>query len=341
MKFPIISEQEMRALLTPQPGILRVVIDSDTRNEVDDQFAIAYALRSPERLKVEAVYAAPFTSMADIGLVPEATEPGKGMELSYQEILHLYELLGEPSDGRVFRGSTGYLTSSMAPIESAAACDLAERAMQNEEPLYVLAIGAITNIASAILLNPEIIKRIVVVWLGGQPHHHPYTIEFNLMQDILASRVIFDCGVPLVHIPCMGVASNLTTTPIELEHCIGASKIGSYLTEIVRESCKESDNPLPTINFFRDMYLKDMEDYPDSVRKISGIHGTSASRIIWDVSAIAYAVNPNWCPSRLVPSPILEDNMSWRHDNTRHLVRQCNFVYRNAIFGDMFTKLGR
>ncbi|MFQ9880863.1 MAG: hypothetical protein ACLRW4_21535 [Ruminococcus sp.] len=59
-----------------------------------------------------------------------------------------------------------------------------------------MAIGEITNVASAILMDPEIIKKMVVVWLSGQPLYWPHAIEFNLGQDVLASQVILDSGVP-------------------------------------------------------------------------------------------------------------------------------------------------
>ena len=111
MKFPVLTAQERAARLAPPTGKLRVVIDSDTYNEVDDQFAIAYALMSPERLNVEAVYAAPFSSAflakmmnADAG-IPMTANLQEGLEQSYQEILHLFSLLGRDPAGMVFRPS--------------------------------------------------------------------------------------------------------------------------------------------------------------------------------------------------------------------------------------------
>ena len=99
---------------------------------------------------------------------------------------------------RVFRGSTSYLPSETEPAVSDAAKDLAERAMEysEEHPLYVVAIAAITNVASALLLNPEIKNRIVLVWLGGNSIHWPNNREFNLYQDVAAARIVFGCGVP-------------------------------------------------------------------------------------------------------------------------------------------------
>ena len=301
MKFPCIPDVVRRDLLEPPSGKIRMVLDTDTYNEIDDQFAVAYALASPERLAVEALYAAPFHNARSTG-------PADGMEKSYEEILRLLERLGVPSDGFAFRGSTGYLPDWDHPCRSEAALDLVERAMATEDrPLYVVAIGAITNVASAILIDPAIIERIAVVWLGGQPLHWPSAREFNLGQDLPASRLLFDCGVPLVHIPCFGVASHLLTTLAELERYVqGQSAIGDYLVEIFKAHSKD--------------------------------HFAWAKEI-WDISAIAYLINHAWVPTELVHSPVLTDQMTWSVDHSRHLIRNATFVYRNPVFRDLFTKL--
>ena len=233
MKFPVLTAQERAARLAPPAGKLRVVIDSDTYNEVDDQFAIAYALMSPERLNVEAVYAAPFSSAflakmmnADAG-IPMTADLQEGLEQSYQDILHLFSLLGRDPAGMVFRGSPTYLTDRETPVESEAARDLVRRAHESDEPLYVIAIGEITNVASAILMDPSIIRKIVVVWLAGQPFHWPHTVEFNLGQDMLASQLMVECGVPLVLVPCMSVAAHVPVSAPELERPLqGTSRVG-------------------------------------------------------------------------------------------------------------------
>ena len=143
----------------------------------------------------------------------------------------------------------------------------------------MVAIGAITNVASAMLLEPEIIKKIVVVWLGGHAHYWPDTREFNLGQDVLAARIIFDSGVPLVQIPCMGVTTHLLTNISELEYYLdGKSQIGTYLTDIVR-------------NYTKDPY--------------------AWSKVIWDISTIAWLNNPDWVPTYLTHSPMVTDQVTW------------------------------
>lgn len=280
-----------------------MVLDTDTYNEVDDQFAVVYALRSPERLRVEALYAAPFHNSRSSG-------PGDGMEKSHEEILRLLSRMGAASGGLVHKGSPGFLSDWDHPHRSPAALDLAERAMSGDpdgEPLYVVAIGAITNVASAILIRPEIISRIVVVWLGGNPVHYHQTREFNLMQDVPSSRLIFDCGVPLVHVPCLGVASHLLTTVPELErHLAGKNAVCDFLVDTVK-------------GYHEDHFAWAKE--------------------IWDIATIGYLVNPEWVPSCLDHSPVLTDGLTWSVDKNRHLVRSAYFLRRNPIFADLFRKI--
>ena len=108
----------------------------DTYNEIDDQFALVYALLCPEKLNVEAVYAAPFTN-------DRSTGPGDRMEKSYEEILRLLERLHMDAEGFVYRGSTDYLSRGKPPQRSAAVDDLIRRAVAapDDDPLYVVAIG--------------------------------------------------------------------------------------------------------------------------------------------------------------------------------------------------------
>ncbi|HBP37284.1 MAG TPA: nucleoside hydrolase, partial [Clostridiales bacterium] len=142
MNFPKLASEQLLRRLNPPEGRIRMVLDTDTFNEIDDQFALAYALKSPERLLLEAVYAAPFYNDRSSG-------PADGMRKSYQEILNVFSLLDiDPAD-RVFTGSEDYLADEITPRESAAARDLVRLALSGgPEPLYVVAIGAITNVAS-------------------------------------------------------------------------------------------------------------------------------------------------------------------------------------------------
>ncbi len=97
--YPAISEGRRIEMLKPPAGRpVRMVFDTDTYNEIDDQFALVYALISPE-LDVKAVYAAPFKNSRSKG-------PKDGMEKSYEEILRILDKLDRSAEGFAFKGST-------------------------------------------------------------------------------------------------------------------------------------------------------------------------------------------------------------------------------------------
>ena len=291
-------------LQSPNSAV-RVVLDTDTANEIDDQFALVWALLSPDSLSLEAIYAAPF--YADWH--PGSKSPKDGMEKSYHEILKVLSLMDTPVSAPVYKGSSEFLPSHGQPAaDSEAVRDLIERARQ-PGLLYVVCIGAITNVASAILQTPDIIEDIVVIWLGSHASWWPNTAEFNHMQDIPAARVVFDSGVPLIHIPCMGVSSHLITSPEELQVHARGSRIGDFLHELVR-------------------------DYPAN-------RGTGWSKVIWDISTVAWLINEKWVPSQLVHSPIAQDDRTFSYNRDRHLIRQAYFVHRDVVFHDLFKKLSR
>ena len=289
--------------LQPPEGRIRLVLDTDAYNEIDDQFAIVYALLSKDKFDLQALYAAPFHNELSDG-------PKDGMEKSYEEIRRILERMDEPArDGFVFRGSERYLPGPRQPVDSEAARDLIAKAMAmpDGEPLYVAAIGAITNVASAILMEPRIIGKIVVVWLGGHALWWNDAAEFNLRQDVYAARTVLDCGVPLVLIPVLGVSSTLIATLPEIDAYVrGRGRIGDFLAERF-ESCS-----------------------PDHF---------GYSRVIWDISTIAYLLNPASVPTRWVPSPVLTDRLTWSRDSSRHLIRCATFVHRDEVFKDLFRKL--
>ncbi|MHC4726469.1 MAG: nucleoside hydrolase [Planctomycetota bacterium] len=303
-KFPAVSEsRRIEMLKPPKKRPVRMVFDTDTYNEIDDQFALVYTLISPE-LDVKAVYAAPFKNNRSKG-------PRDGMEKSYEEILRILQKLEISSEGFAFRGSTSYLKDLRNPERSPAAMDLIKRAKKSspEDPLYVAAVGAITNVSNAILIEPNIIHNIVVVWLGGNGHHWPHQREFNFRQDLNASRIIFDSGVPFVQLPCTPVVTHFTTTVPEMERYVGGrGEIGDYLLKIFKE------------------YRKDHFGW---------------SKVLWDMTAIAWIINDKWLPSDLVHSPIVTDNYTFSFDRSRHLIRSVNFVRRDSIFRDFFTKLDK
>ena len=239
-------------------GPIDVVIDTDTYNEIDDQFALAFLIKSKEKLNLAGIYAAPFFNQ-------NSSSPADGMEKSYNEIFNILSLMKRDDlKPLVKRGSEKYLPSEKEPVDSEAARDLAQKALRYspEKPLYVVSIGAITNIASALLMKPEIIDRVVIVWLGGNALDWPDTKEFNMYQDVASARVIFNSGAAVVQLPCMGVVSAFTATGPELEYWLrGKNDLCDYLVDYTTKSAIK-DGGLP-----------------------------NWSRVIWDVTAVGWLLD--------------------------------------------------
>lgn len=299
-------EQRLKNLEIPT-GPVDMVLDTDAYNEIDDQFAISYALHATEKLNVLALYAAPFFNN-------RSSSPADGMERSYQEILKLLRL--SKLECPVYRGSDRYLSDEQTPVASDAAKHLTELAMRYspEKPLYVVAIGAITNVASALLMKPEIADNIVVVWLGGNALEWHDNIEFNIHQDVASARVVFASGAPLVMLPCLGVVSAFTSTEPELTYWLkGKNDLCDYLVQHTVEAANE--------------YAK----------------GRVWSRVIWDVTTVGWLLNDGrrFMLDKLIPTPIPEYDHHYAQDPRRPLCRYVYHINRDALMGDLFAHISR
>ncbi len=294
--------------LEPPTGKVDAILDTDTYNEIDDQFAVAYAIRSSERINLKAVYAAPF-------LNERSKSAGEGMQKSYEEILRILGRLRVDPKNFAFTGSKNFMPGAGKPVESPAALDLLAKSKgyTSANPLYVITIGAPTNVASALLMDPSLKDRIVIVWMGGQPLDWHTASEFNLKQDPHASRMLYDCGAPFIYVPAINASEHLRTTEHEVKHYLqGKTPIASYL-------CDE--------------FVKYIHEHTPKP-------GYPYSRVIWDISAVAWLVNSKWVDTRVVPSPKLTEDLKYdSSDQSRHKVRVSVHCNRDAIFNDLFAKL--
>lgn len=300
------EEQRICMLQCPEHPV-DVVIDTDTFNEVDDQFALAYLFKNPDRLRLQAIYAAPF-------LNEKAETPKIGMEKSYQEILRLLDLASVPEyKEKVYKGAEHFLENEKTPVVSEAARDLVSRALAHSEenPLYVIGIAAASNIASAILLEPEIVERMVVVWLGGSAFHCEEMEEFNLAEDISAARVLFDSGVPLVHLPCWGVVESFAISRPELEtYFLGKNPLADYLAGYA---------------------VKEVEKWAA---------GTAWTKVIWDVTAAAWLLNDGqrFMKERIVSCPEISGTR-YIFSEKRHSMKYVYRIERDALMTDLVNKI--
>jgi inosine-uridine nucleoside N-ribohydrolase len=280
-------------------------LDTDAYNEIDDQFAISYMLKSKKKLNVKAICAAPF-------LNTRSKSAKDGMEKSYDEILKLLSLMNEKT--AVFKGAEHFMDDEKTPVFSDASRMMAEasKAYSPDNPLYIVAIGAITNVASALIMNPEMKNSVVIVWLGGNAHHYHDTKEFNMSGDVAAARVVIQSGVPFVQLPCLGVVSDFSISGAELEYWLkGNNPLADYLA---RNTINEAES-----------YAK----------------GKPWTRIIWDVVAVAWLLNDNerFMKSKIIPAKIPDYNGFYDDDYKGKLMTYVYFINRDALMCDLINKL--
>lgn len=302
------KEQYLKNLNVPN-GKVDVVLDTDTYNEVDDLFALCWMLKCEHKFNIKGICAAPFYNHL-------ASSPKDGMEKSYNEILNLLKLAKKQElSSLVYKGSETYLPNESTAVESSAASFMADLAnsYSPENPLYIIAIGAISNVASAILKNQNMKENTVVVWLGGHDINFEKPVsEFNMRQDVAAARVVIGSGVPIVMLPCNGVVDRLNTNKYELEHWLkGKNPLCDYLYEFTVNECERL------------------------------IPYKAWSKTIWDIAAIAWFMNDEnrFMSSKKIPAIMPEYNGEYSFDENRRLIEYVTRINRDAIFEDLFLKL--
>lgn len=279
---------------------VNVILDTDTYNECDDQFALSYLIKSQDKFNIEAITVAPYSHKKRNVSVKE------GQELSYNEILKICKWLNFDIDGKVFKGSTDYIQNGYNE-ENDAVNKIIEIALKNNKT-YILAIGAITNIALAIKKEPKIINKIEVIWLGGNELNYKDNLEYNFRQDIEAVKIVFNSKVKLTILPCNNVVSKLRIDINTLKENIGnKSELCDYLID----------------RFYND-----------------GYHGIQEERVIWDISVIAYMINKNWFRSESICCPKIKDDTSYETTTKNHKITMVNYIDENKLYKDLFKKLG-
>lgn len=283
---------------------VRVIVTSDVSNEADDPFAIAHHLLTP-LFDIRGIIAGHYESKA-----PGSCET---MERSYQALLELMKEM-EIDDVPALRGCTAPLRDEKDAPDSEGVEFLIEEALrQDERPLYVAAQGALTDVAAALNRCPEAGEHMTVVWIGGGPYPQGCG-EFNLMQDIVAARVVFASGAGLWQIP-VNVYGCAETTMAELALKVRpCGTAGRYLYRQLEEYNLSTDEP-------------------GGLRK--GENWT-----LGDSPAVAALLQNEWRGNfHMEKAPYIDDNMNYLPDPDGKQIRVYDSIDVRMLLEDLFSKL--
>lgn len=279
---------------------INLILDTDTYNECDDQFALSYLIKSKDLFNIEAITVAPYSH------TKRDVKVRDGQELSYNEIKKICNWLNFETNNKVFKGSMDYIQNGYDETNDAVN-KIIEIVLKNNKT-YILGIGAITNIALAIKKEPKIINKIEIIWLGGNELGYKDNLEYNFRQDVEAVKIVFESKAKLTILPCKNIVSELR---------IDINTLKKYL-----------ENKSELCNYLIERFYND------------GYHGIQESRVIWDISVIAYMINKNWFETKQISCPNIREDTSYEVTNNRHNITFVTKLYRNKIYEDLFNKLG-
>lgn len=293
----------------PDNKKVRVIIHTDCKNEADDQFAVAHHLMTPKFI-VEGIVGGHFNKN------PQQYGHGNTASASVDEINLVLQLMGVEGDYRVVKGAELPLENEQTPQLSEGAKFIIEEAMKPSElPLYILLQGAITDLASAILMEPRICDKMTAIWIGGGDWPKG-GFEFNLLNDITAANVVYKSTMPLWQIP-MNTYKQMSVTLAELQLRVKPyGKIGNYL-------------------------FRQMVDFNDKLAFIQHWpHGE-----VWglgDQGTIAVLLEESERDTiyDLVPAPIVNyDDMTYIHGESSREIRWYHTLDARKTMEDFYAKL--
>lgn len=289
----------------------KLIVDGDFCGEIDDQYALGYALGLTNAEVLGVIGTANFDASWPI---PTVTQ----MRLSIDEIKLLYDEVGVDREKIPYlEGAKSQITfnEDFAPSDSEGARFIIDKAKEcaDDEIIFILTTGPCTNPVSACLIDPSIEKKICIVWLGCEclsvtESYH----EWNLCSDYRAGQILLGSNIPMILMPCGPIGSVLIGMRVpDINNIKDGFKGSRYFKEIL---------------FGRWRHLFE--------RKESG-------KIMCDFMAPAFISNPDFMDIREMPAPIMTDEHKYAFDSTRRKILYADMPKSQEIVDDCVECINR
>ena len=283
----------------PDHKKIRVIVNTDAKNEVDDQFAIVHALLTPS-FDLRSLIAAHFGN--------EKSE--HSMLDSRAEIERLLEMMRLPTAVCVDNGAPHALPDEKTPVPSEGAKRIIAEALSDDpRPLYIAFLGPLTDMASALLMEPSIAERnVTVIWIGGRDWPNGGW-EYNLKNDVHAANVVLASNVKLWQVP-RNVYRMMPVSFAELQARVyPQGDLGRYLAQNVWE--------------FNNAWASRPTEF----------------RILGDSPAIGLMLFDDCGAYDMQPAPQLNADLTYRHTGKHRPIRVYKTIDARFILEDFYAKL--
>jgi purine nucleosidase len=286
----------------PEMKKIRVIVNTDAKNEADDQFAIVHALLTP-RFKVKGIIAAHFGTH----------RTNQSMQESHDEVVKLLRLMNLTDKVPVFKGAEKAMKGESTPEMSEGADFIIKEAMSDDPtPLYAIFLGPLTDLAAAYMREPRIAARMTVLWIGGGKWPAGGS-EFNISNDIPSANVVFKSDIPLWQITCE-IYDKMKVGIAELEYKVRPhGELGEYLFQ----------------------QLVDLNDQLGHQRNWP----LGESWVICDMAATGLLLDDHKYSCQWQPAPFVTQDMHYIHEQANRPIRVYQDVDTRFIFEDFYAKL--
>jgi purine nucleosidase len=278
---------------------VRVIINTDAKNEADDQYAIVHAILTP-MFELHGIVPAHFGDK----------RTKTSLQESHDEVLKILDLMNLTGQIPVHAGAPTALPDEKTPVDSAGAQFIIREALKDDpRPLHVAFLGPLTDMASALLLEPSIAERNVrVVWIGGGVW--PVGgFEFNLWNDIHSANVVFRSKVEVWQIPS-ALYKLLPVSYAELaEKVYDKGPLGKYLVE--------------------QLIAWNEEFHPEAIEH----------RSLGDSPVVGAIMYPESGWSEWRPAPEFNAEMNYVHTGKNRPIKVYTSVDTRFVLEDFFAKL--
>jgi purine nucleosidase len=307
------------ACTNSEPEKIRVLLDTDANNELDDQHAIAYLLFNGDYFDVE-------------GITVNKTIDGGDVEQHYKEAERVVKLCNLYNKIVIYKGANGTFDEIKQYVNEPdfdgidAVNLIIERAhAKSDRKLVLFPIGKLTNIALALSKDPSIASKVRIVWLGS---NYPDPGEYNLDDDISAMQYILDAEV------------DFEIVMVRYDKPSGTDAVRALLSEIEEKMPGKGPTIAKPVPGRHGNEFTNFGDYSISLfRNIDEYHGDPPSRALYDMAAVAIVKNPSWAIPTEISSPEYV-NETWidRPENSRKIIIWENFD-KESIMHDFYSSM--
>ena len=242
------------------------------------------------------------------------------------EVLKLLRLDGKIP---VYAGSNSAIENSSIAIRSAGAEAIVKEAMRTDTklPLYLVCGAGLTDLASALLLEPRISEKITLVWIGG-PEYEGLAVlppasrgpEYNLAIDIKAVQTVFNTTkIPIWQVPRNAYRQTLLSYTELLTRVKPQGKVGLYLYQAVASLMQR----LVKVN------------YPIGETYIIG----DSPLVLLTALQSSFEADPSSSDYVLRLSPHIDDAGQYQPNKNGRMIRVYTRLDTRLMFDDLFAKL--